>query len=299
MIYVNKSDYMNKRNIIISLIINIIIVIITLCALVMMYTGFRFMHGIDILSVSHIEMFKFYTVDSNLLMGLVSLLFLIDEIKLLKGKIKEISTFKYILKLTSTVGVTLTFLTVFLYLGNIVDGGVGTANNHVNKYVTSNTSASYYQKAYDYNSAGYLAFYSSETCGYDSNNNWVTTGCNNNYADSDIKYVVDAWALDKTTSSDLKEIDGYKARMITYDELTDELGYEKASSGTIMPSSNGDTPNWVWNSGNNAGYWTMSGVADSTDRAWYVFGNNGGLGINYDGRGPVRPVINLLKSAIN
>ena len=87
--------------------------------------------------------------------------------------------------------------------------------------------------------------------------------------------------------------------MITYDELTDELGYEKASRGTIMPSSNGDTPNWVWNSGNGAGYWTMSGVADSTDRAWYVFGNNGGLGINYDGRGPVRPVINLLKSAIN
>ena len=179
-------------------------------------------------------------------------------------------------------------------------GGVGTANNHVNKYVTSNTSASYYQKAYDYNSAGYLAFYSSETCGYDSNNNWVTTGCNNNYADSDIKYVVDAWALDKTTSSDLKEIDGYKARMITYDELTDELGYEKASSGTIMPSSNGDTPNWVWNSGNNAGYWTMSGVADSTDRAWYVLGNDGGLlGSNVSNNyGSVRPVINLLKSAI-
>ena len=89
--------------------------------------------------------------------------------------------------------------------------------------------------------------------------------------------------------------------MITYDELTDELGYEKASRGTIMPSSNGDTPNWVWNSGNNAGYWTMSGVADSTDRAWYVFGSNGGLYIsivdNVNG-GSVRPVINLLKSAI-
>ena len=124
MIYVNKGDYMNKRNIIISLIINIIIVLFTVSSAIMMFTGFKFMHGIDILSVSHIEMFKFYTVDSNLLMGLVSLLFLIDEIKLLKGKIKEISTFKYILKLTSTVGVTLTFLTVFLYLGNIVDGGV-------------------------------------------------------------------------------------------------------------------------------------------------------------------------------
>ena len=90
--------------------------------------------------------------------------------------------------------------------------------------------------------------------------------------------------------------------MITYDELTDELGYEKASSGTIMPSSNGDTPNWVWNSGNNAGYWTMSGVADSAECAWCVFGYNGGLndyGVGYSSFGSVRPVINLLKSAIN
>ena len=179
-------------------------------------------------------------------------------------------------------------------------GGVGTANNHVNKYVTSDTSASYYQKAYDYNSAGYLAFYSSETCGY-VNGSIVETGCTTDYEQSDIKYVVDAWALDKTTSSDLKEIDGYKARMITYDELTDELGYEKASSGTIMPSSNGDTPNWVWNSGNNAGYWTMSGVADSTDRAWFVIGDVGGLDnfyVDNNSLGSVRPVINLLKSAI-
>ena len=175
-------------------------------------------------------------------------------------------------------------------------GGVGTANNHVNMHVTNDTSASIYQKA---SGAGYLAFYSSETCGYDSNNNFVTTGCNNNYADSDIKYVVDAWALDKTTSSDLKEIDGYKARMITYDELTDELGYEKASSGTIMPSSNGDTPNWVWNSENGAGYWTMSAQGDGTTEAWCVLGD-GGLSnkVLYDNSGVVRPVINLLKSAI-
>ena len=90
--------------------------------------------------------------------------------------------------------------------------------------------------------------------------------------------------------------------MITYDELTDELGYEKASSGTIMPSSNGDTPNWVWNSGNGAGYWTMSGVADSTALAWSVIGDNGGLygfEVRSYSHGSVRPVINLLKSAIN
>ena len=68
-----------------------------------------------------------------------------------------------------------------------------------------------------------------------------------------------------------------------------------------MPSSNGDTPNWVWNSGNVGSYWTMSGVADNTDRAWYVLGTNGGLRSDNhsNGRGSVRPVINLLKSAIN
>ena len=180
-------------------------------------------------------------------------------------------------------------------------GGVGTEHNHVNMYVTDDTSASYYQKARDYNSAGYLTYYSSVTC------NWIGSGdqfgCTNSYADSDIKYVVDAWTLDKTTSSDLKEIDGYKARMITYDELTDELGYEKASSGTIMPSSGGETPNWVWNSGNGAGYWTMSGVADNIAGAWYVIGDNGGLhgygGLNhYDYSIVVRPVITISKSAI-
>ena len=87
MIYVIIGGIMRKIKI--SLIINIIIVLFTVSSAIMMFTGFKFMHGIDILSVSHIEMFKFYTVDSNLLMGLVSLIFLIDEIKLLKGKIKE------------------------------------------------------------------------------------------------------------------------------------------------------------------------------------------------------------------
>ena len=75
------------RKIKISLIINIIIVLFTVSSAIMMFTGFKFMPGKDILEISKIEMFKFYTVDSNLLMGLVSLIFLIDEIKLLKGKL--------------------------------------------------------------------------------------------------------------------------------------------------------------------------------------------------------------------
>jgi hypothetical protein len=76
------------------------------------------------LETTKIGMFKFYTVDSNIFMGIVSLIFAIDEYKLLNNKIQSISDKKYILKLMSTTSVALTFLTVFLYLGRIADGGI-------------------------------------------------------------------------------------------------------------------------------------------------------------------------------
>ena len=116
--------------------------------------------------------------------------------------------------------------------------GVG----HVNNYASS----SYRGSAYDNGGNGDLQFYSSATCGYNENNNWVETGCKNDYASSEIKYVVDGWAAAKLNASDLKEVNGYKARLLSYDDLTDNLGYEKASSGTIQPSTNNETPSWVY-----------------------------------------------------
>lgn len=115
---------MNKKYIKISIVLNLIIVILTLFALITMFFGIRYM-GDDIpLDTSGIGMFRLYTVDSNLFMGIVSLIFVLYEIKLLKGSIKEIPKILYILKLMATVGVTLTFLTVFGYLGFMVNGGV-------------------------------------------------------------------------------------------------------------------------------------------------------------------------------
>ena len=174
--------------------------------------------------------------------------------------------------------------------------GVG----HVNMYVTSNTSANYYQQAYDRNGYGGMAYYSSETCGY-PNSSWVETGCTTDYTQSEVKYVVDAWAADKFQSSDLKEdATEYSARLITYDELTDNLGYEKASRGTINPSTNGETtPDWVYNS--NYNYWTMSQYNDSALHVWHVgsygdlYGGNVHIGDLYE---VVRPVVTLLKSAL-
>ena len=170
-------------------------------------------------------------------------------------------------------------------------GGVGTENNHVNMYVE--TSDSYYQKARDINGYGGMAYYSSSTC---ENNGFA--GCTTDYAKSEVKYVVDAWALDKLKANDLKEDKtGYSARLITYDELTSNLGYEK-NAASVPPSSNGETPSWVYNS--KYFYWTMIQDGDSTYYVWHVFsiGSVGG-GLVYRSDGTVRPVITIKKSAFS
>ena len=84
----------------------------------------------------------------------------------------------------------------------------------------------------------------------------------------------------------VKEVDGYKIRLIKLEELRNNLGY--GESNTV----NDSVQNWVYNTGV---YWTMT-PSYST-----VWGNNGTLQSYYtvcnNGVG-VRPVINLLKEAI-
>lgn len=116
---------MNNKKIKISLCINLIIFIMVIFASIAMFTGFKFMHGIEPkLESTKIGMFRFFTVDSNVFMGIMALVFVIKEIELLKGELDEIPTKFYILKLMSTTGVVLTFLTVFGYLGPISKGGI-------------------------------------------------------------------------------------------------------------------------------------------------------------------------------
>ena len=100
----------------ISIILNIIISLFVFLASIIMFTGFKFMHGTEpILDVTKLGMFKFFTVDSNIFVGIVSLLFAVYEIRFLKGKIADIPNTMYILKLMSTVGVSLTMFVVFAY----------------------------------------------------------------------------------------------------------------------------------------------------------------------------------------
>lgn len=109
----------------ISLVLNIIIVLMVLAASIIMFTGFRFMKGSEpVLETTKLGMFKFFTVDSNIFMGIMALLFALKELKVLKKEEKEIPRIYYVLKLMATTGVGLTFLVVFAYLGPISKGGL-------------------------------------------------------------------------------------------------------------------------------------------------------------------------------
>ena len=103
-----------------SLILNIVIVLLTIFASILMFTGIKITHGAEpILETTKLGMFKFFTVDSNIFMGLTSLLFIIKEIKN-----EEITKNMLRLKLMSTTAVSLTFVIVFTYLGPISKDGI-------------------------------------------------------------------------------------------------------------------------------------------------------------------------------
>ncbi len=100
----------------VSLILNILVVFFVVLGCIFMFTGFRFMEAETLLEATKIEMFKFFTVDSNILMGICSLIFVIYDIKLLKGESKNIPSWVYKFKLIGTAAVGLTFVTTLFFL---------------------------------------------------------------------------------------------------------------------------------------------------------------------------------------
>ncbi len=99
-----------------SLIINSLIFLFTLFATVSMIIGFEFMGEIKVLSSASFKAFKYFTVDSNVFAGLVSLIYVIYLIRFSKGKIEALPKFLRYLKLAATTGVTLTMLVTVFFL---------------------------------------------------------------------------------------------------------------------------------------------------------------------------------------
>ncbi|MCR4631593.1 MAG: hypothetical protein K5786_08160 [Treponema sp.] len=106
---------MNKKQKI-SMILNCLIVLLTIFATVSMIIGFQFMGEIKVLSSASFKAFKYFTVDSNVFAGLVSLVYLIFLCLLAKGKIKALPKWLNYLKLAATTGVTLTMMVTVFFL---------------------------------------------------------------------------------------------------------------------------------------------------------------------------------------
>ena len=171
---------------------------------------------------------------------------------------------------------------------------------HVNMYMPEDSG--HYQTARNENGYGGMAYYNSPTCTYTDVDGDILEGCTSDYASSEIKYVVDAWASAALNATDLTaDITGYSARLLTIDELTTYLGYDLSvrdyDNGDLDPSTNGETPSWLYNE--NYLYWTMSRTENSYLYVWAVDDDGDVKDRNVmENDGAVRPVITLLKSAI-
>ena len=76
------------------------------------------MSGIStgILSAAGLRVLKYFTVDSNIYLGIASFIAFIEQFRVLKGKKKKISSFIYLLKLSATAAVTVTMLVTVFFL---------------------------------------------------------------------------------------------------------------------------------------------------------------------------------------
>ena len=103
----------------ISLIMNSLIVVFTAFATTSMILGVNLFSRSDAVrafTASNLSAFKYYTVDSNVLGGLVALAYICFEVALSKGKITRIPKILHLLRLAAATGLTLTMLVTAFFL---------------------------------------------------------------------------------------------------------------------------------------------------------------------------------------
>jgi len=93
-----------------------ILFFLELLANIWMASGFSFFGESAVLSAARAEMLKYFTIDSNILMGLVACLLMIFNIQMLRGERNEIPKAFYYVNLAATAGVALTMLVTVFFL---------------------------------------------------------------------------------------------------------------------------------------------------------------------------------------
>ena len=149
-------------------------------------------------------------------------------------------------------------------------------------------------------SAQEISDYKPSEAQIDTSNSYISMQyheSSNSYDGSYMKTTVDAWENANAPRAT-------EARLITFDELVNNLGYEiglVVSDDFYIPS--GSTPNWVYNT--NCWYWTMTPFHDALKKVWGVKKDRISNVDVYDGgyfngnyHGAVRPVIVLPKSEL-
>jgi len=101
---------------VVSLILNILIVAMELFALAAMYFRWDFMGKAGELEGPGKRMFRYFTIDSNILLGLCSLIMAVAEIRVLSGTSASLPAWVYGVKLMGTTAVMLTFLVTVCFL---------------------------------------------------------------------------------------------------------------------------------------------------------------------------------------
>ena len=100
---------------IISLVLNLLIVGFTVYAVSTFYTG----TGDGNMMVKGTESFRFFTVDSNILAAVMSIVMLVFNFKKIKNINAEVPDSVRLLKFMSTVAVTLTMITACFFLSTV------------------------------------------------------------------------------------------------------------------------------------------------------------------------------------
>ena len=171
--------------------------------------------------------------------------------------------------------------------------GTEITSKYVYKGNTGNNTMSYYWSS---------TCHSTDTYGTDAYADTDTSGCgnHNDFAGSKIKAALDEYAANTLGSSNLKEVDGYKIRILNLNDLQNNLGW-KSGVETRASASGNSVPSFVLDGRDE---WTMiPDVINASD----LQNNSNVYRIKYDNMlrssqiistYSVRPVINLYKSAI-
>ena len=150
-----------------------------------------------------------------------------------------------------------------------------------------------------------MAFYWSDDCHYRGiygttiYSDYKSNGCfsQKSYNKSKVKEFLEQIYINTLDITSLKEVNGYKIRLITLEELQNNLQCNiRANSSFFDEGSCTKSPYFSWIQLSKS-YWTMNTNSYTSTYVWYV--GNGNLvyyGDLYHSNA-VRPVINLLKSA--